>query len=82
MPKESLGEMAERCTADIASQIPMRPGPGGKTRRSGAPSLAFMRGHQAGVGDAYKAVRKRFPDAAAAILKKFGMNEDGDICIG
>ena len=48
---------------------------------SGAIELGWYRGHQSGIHDAYKTLRKKFPKAAAVILKAFEMNRDGSVGI-
>lgn len=48
-------------------------------RHSGAPELGWLRGQQSGVHDAYLALRRRYPEAALFLLKKFGMTRAGDL---
>ena len=46
---------------------------------SGGAELAWYRGHQAGVHDVYKKIRKNYPKAAKALLAAFQMNPDGTL---
>lgn len=48
---------------------------------SGAIELAWYRGHQAGLYDAYLKLRGPYPAAANRILKVFGMSKDGALSI-
>lgn len=48
---------------------------------SGESSLGGLRGQQIGIYNAYKAIRKDYPEAAAAILERFGMDRKGDISL-
>jgi hypothetical protein len=74
MPKDEVHKHR-----DLQAQIPVRLRAGGRTPRSGIPELASLRGHQIGVHDAYKALQKKFPEAAAYLLKRFHMTRDGNI---
>lgn len=42
-------------------------------------TLAWYRGHHAGVYDAALTIQRRYPRVAAALLRAFGMNNDGSI---
>jgi hypothetical protein len=69
---------AKRATADLRSQLPIhRRGSG--FAESGVPELAWLRGHHAGLFDAYKAIAKQFPEAANALNRKFAINSDGTL---
>lgn len=75
----------DEATADIRHQF-VAPDPMFQSRRRFSPSevnagvkLAWYRGHQAGVHDAYKAIRRAYPEAARAILEKFDMSRDGSM---
>lgn len=50
-------------------------------RYSGAPELGYLRGQQGGVHDAYRAIRRKYPEAARFLLKKFKMKPNGDIVL-
>jgi hypothetical protein len=65
----------------LQAQIPVRPRAGGQTPRSAIPELASLRGHQIGVHDAYKALRRKFPKAAAYLLERFHMTRSGSIIL-
>lgn len=39
--------------------------------------LAWYRGHQAGIYDAYLTLRKQYPHAAKALIDAFDMNAEG-----
>lgn len=59
-----------------------RPGPRYGLSRRGRDSgtaLGWYRGQQLGWYEAYKAIRKKYPEAAQAILDHFGLNKDGSI---
>ncbi len=45
------------------------------------PALAAHRGWQVGVHDAYKAIRRKYPEAAKAILARYGMDTKGNILL-
>ena len=42
-------------------------------------SLAWYRGYDAGIYDAYKKLRRKHPLGAQALLDAFGMNSKGEI---
>lgn len=46
---------------------------------SGTIELGWYRGQQSGVYDAYKKLRNPYPEAAAYLLKQFGMDKSGNI---
>ncbi len=43
--------------------------------------VAWYRGMQGGVFEVYKFLKKRYPEAAQAILDEWGMNKRGNIVI-
>ena len=49
------------------------------SQAAGGVSLAWHRGHQAGVHDAYLTLKKDHPRAAFELREAFGMSEDGAI---
>jgi hypothetical protein len=71
----------ERIGREAARNIPVKPGRHGVNRRSGEGTLAAYRGHQVGVHDAYKAIRKKYPEAAKYLLQQFRMYPNGDISL-
>lgn len=87
MTKRRSGADCDEATADIRHQF-VAPDPAFQSRRSfsasaaaGGVKLAWYRGHQAGVHDAYLAIRRAHPEAAKAILEEFGMRRDGSFGI-
>lgn len=66
---------------DLQRMIPPRRGAGNRLINSAAPELASRRGYQMGVHDAYKVLHRKYPEAAALLLKRFGMNKDGSITL-
>lgn len=78
----------DESTADIREQFISRD-PMFQSRRSfsasaaaGGVKLAWYRGHQGGIHDAYLAIRRKYPEAAKAILEEFGMSRDGGFGVG
>ncbi len=51
-------------------------------RAGGNFELAWRRGHQAGIHDAYLTIRERFPQVAAQLIEAYGMSEDGALSVG
>ncbi len=47
-------------------------------RREGK-TLAWYRGRQAGIYDAYLTIRRRYPQAAKDLIEAYDMNKDGNI---
>jgi hypothetical protein len=41
--------------------------------------LAWRRGQHTGIHDAYRAIKKQYPEAAKALLDNFGMDTKGSI---
>ncbi len=77
IPKH-LRTPAQLATEDLRKELPIhRTGTG--FAKSGAPELAWLRGHQAGIYDAYKLLRRKYPDAALSLLTQFSMNPNGTI---
>lgn len=88
MTKRKRAADCDEATADIRNQFIARD-PMFQSRRSfsasaaaGGVKLAWYRGHQGGVHDAYLAIRRKHPGAAAAILEEFGMSRDGSLGVG
>ena len=47
----------------------------------GNAEISFYRGRHAGVHDAYLTIKKKYPDAAKALLRAYGMDEEGHIAL-
>jgi hypothetical protein len=80
--KGRIMNQAIECTKDLQRHFVGHPRTQDKKRFSageaaGAIELAWYRGHQSGVYDAYKAIKKLHPETAIEILERFRMNEDG-----
>jgi hypothetical protein len=76
----TLGIAVGRCGELTGHAPPDSPDQRAKEAQSrGLHNLGFMRGEQSGIYGAYKAIRRKYPDAAAYLLKRFGMNKDGSI---
>lgn len=82
---EMAKESVEKCLKDLKGQF-KSPDPRFQTRRrfsvdtiTGSLEIAFLRGYQFGIHDAYKKIRRKYPDAAKKILKSFSMRKDGSI---
>lgn len=83
--KDQQREEERRAIGDLRHEF-ISPTPRFQARRrisasvaAGSVSLAWYRGKHAGQYDGYKALRRKFPAAAAHLLKHFGMNRDGSI---
>lgn len=88
MAKRKRAADCDEATADIREQFISRD-PMFQSRRSfsasaasGGVKLGWYRGHQAGIHDAYLAIRRKHPEAAKAILEEFGMSRDGSLGLG
>ena len=46
-----------------------------------SPGLAWHRGHQVGVFDAYLTIKDKYPRVAKQLRDAFNMNEDGSITL-
>ncbi len=68
-----------RKIADLIASFPMRRSGNGRAGGAGAVELGWYRGRHTGLYEAYKALRKVYPAAAALLLKKFGMDEKGNM---
>lgn len=77
-----LEHLARDCTEDIRRKLPVTRGPEGRYIESDSPTVAWLRGHDRGVFDAYTVIRKRYPGAARAILRHFKIKENGTWQIG
>lgn len=73
----------DNCLTDIQ---PTKPPPGVPMARwrTGFPAgqregkfVAWSRGHQAGIYDAYRTLKKKYPRVAEEFRKAFGMEKDG-----
>jgi len=69
---------AKKDTKDLRGELPIQRRGGGRMC-SGVPELAWFRGHHSGVFDAYRAIQKKYPEAAHALLTKFLMDKHGNI---
>lgn len=81
---EAVRSSEAECTRDLRRQFVTHPMLQQRVRFSastaaGATSLGWYRGHQAGVYDAYRTLKKRYPGAAKALLDAYGMKEDGSM---
>ncbi len=83
--KPILGITEYEATADIKGPPPPKGIPsarwrGNKSSGSDA-SLAWYRGHQAGIHDAFLTIKKRYPRVAKQLREAFGMEENGSIIL-
>lgn len=70
----------EEATADLHGMIPKKGRQGQRDAgRNAAPSLAWYRGHQAGVYDVFLFLVHKHPRIAKQVLQNFGINEEGNM---
>ena len=84
MPSK-LTSKALRHTADLRKRF-VAPDARFQSRRkisgsvaAGSVELGWYRGHHEGLYDSYKALRRKYPEAAKVLLEKFGMNPNGTL---